>query len=144
MNTPQVGRKAAELLTIPVITDDDVLARVAAIIDPAARRQRILWLFFLDNDGIQADLVVPVDDFPELPDPALIGSLCSIATESIARAAEIASVIITLSRPGPPDLGEPDQRLLRALQRGAARHATPVRMFCLATADGVRELGPVR
>src|ERR1700743_510697 len=52
---------APELLAIPVITDRDVLDRVAAIISPAARRYRTLWLFFLPRDGIQPTLLAPVD-----------------------------------------------------------------------------------
>ena len=59
---------APELLAVPVITDRDVLDRVAAIISPAARRYRTLWLFFLHRDGIQANLVVPIDDIPERPE----------------------------------------------------------------------------
>jgi hypothetical protein len=30
-----------------------------------------------------------------------------------------------------------------ALQWGVAAYGTPIRMLCLATPDGVRELGPV-
>src|SRR5487761_705045 len=106
---------APELLAIPVITDDDVLDRVAAIVPPAARRYRTLWLFFIHHDGIQANLVVPIDDIPERPEPTVIHNVCYVAAESIAQG--------TLRRP------ESDRHLLRALQHGASRHATPVRML---------------
>jgi hypothetical protein len=138
------GQTAPELLAVPVITDGDVLDRVAAIIEPAARRQRALWLFFLQGDGTQANLVVPIDDVPERPDAAVIGNVCYIAAESIARAPRLLSVVITLSRPGTVRRTESDRHLLRALQHGAARHATAVRMLVLATPEGVRELGPVK
>jgi hypothetical protein len=143
MTTPSAGQTASELLAIPVVTDDDVLERVAAIIDPAARRHRALWLFFLERDGTQANLVVPVDDVPERPEAALIGNLCHIASESIAQAPRLQSVVITLSRPGTTRRTDSDRHFLRALQHGASRHATPVRMLCLASPEGVRELGPV-
>ena len=135
---------ASELLAIPVITDGDVLDRVAAILSPAARRYRTLWLFFLHPDGLQANLVVPVDDIPERPEAAVIGNVCHVASESTLKAPSLLSVIITLSRPGTLRRTDFDRHLLRALQDGASRHATPVRMFVLATPEGVRELGPVK
>jgi hypothetical protein len=135
---------APELLAVPVITDRDVLDRVAAIISPAARRYRTLWLFFLHRDGIQANLVVPIDDLSEQPEASVIGNVCYVAAQSIAQAPSLLSVIITLGRPGSVRRTDADRHLLRALQHGASRHATPVRMLVLATPEGVRELGPVR
>lgn len=135
---------ATELLAVPVITDRDVLDRVAAIISPAARRYRTLWLFFLHRDGIQANLVVPIDDIPERPEADVIDNVCYVAAQSIAQAPSLFSVIITLGRPGSVRRTDADRHLLRALQHGASRHATPVRMLVLATPEGVRELGPVR
>ena len=134
---------AAELLATPVITDADVLDRVAAVLSPA-RRYRTLWLFFLHAGGFQANLVVPIDDIPERPEAGVIGNVCRVAAESIAQAPSLLSVIIILSRPGTPRRTDSDRHLLRALQHGASRHATPVRMLVLATPEGVRELGPVK
>jgi hypothetical protein len=142
-NSP-AGQTAPELLAIPVITDGDVLDRVAAIVSPAARRHRTLWLFFLHRDSIQANLVVPIDDIPDRPDAAVIGNVCYIASESITQAPSLLSVIITLSRPGTLRRTDSDRHFLRALQHGASRHATPIRMLVLATPEGVRELGPVK
>lgn len=144
MANPPADQAAPELLAVPVITDHDVLARVGAIIDPATRRDRTLWLFFLERDGTQANLVVPIDNIPERPEAPAAANVCYIASESIARAPRILSVIITLSRPGTLRRTESDRHILRALQHGAARHATPVRMLVLATPEGVRELGPVK
>ena len=135
---------ASELLAVPVITDGDVLARVAAVISPAARRYRTLWLFFLSHDAIQANLVVPIDDIPERPEAGVIANVCHVASESVAQAPALHSVVITLGRPGAARRTRADTHLLRALQHGASRHATPVRMLVLATPEDVRELGPVR
>jgi hypothetical protein len=135
---------ASELLAIPVISDRDVLDRVAAIVYPAARRYRTLWLFFLQHDSTQANLVVPIDDIPERPEAPVIHNVCHVASESIAAAGSLRSVVIALSRPGTPRRTDCDRHLLRALQHGASRHATPARMLVLATPEGVRELGPVR
>jgi hypothetical protein len=142
-NTP-AGHAAAELLAAPVISDDDVLGRVAAVIGPDARQHRALWLLFLNRDGTQADLAAPVDGLPDRPGAAAAGHVCYLASESIAQAPGLASVVITLARPGALQRTDADRHLLRALQHGASRYATPVRMLCLATPDGVRELGPVK
>jgi hypothetical protein len=135
---------ASELLAVPVITDGDVLDRVAAIISPAARRYRTLWLFFLHQGGMQANLVVPIDDIPERPEPGVIANVCHVASESIVAAPSLHSVIIALGRPGASRRTDSDRHLLRALQHGASRHSTPVRMLVLATPGDVRELGPVK
>lgn len=142
-NSP-AGQAALELLAVPVITDQDVLTRVSAIIEPAARRQRSLWLFFLQADCTQANLVVPIDDVPERPESSVVANVCYVASQSIAQAPRILSVIIALSRPGTIRRTESDRHILRALQHGASRHATPVRMLVLATQEGVRELGPAK
>ncbi len=121
MTPPPARQTAPELLAIPVITDGDVLDRVAAIISPAARRYRTLWLFFLGRDAMQANLVVPIDDIPEHPEAAVIHNVCYVASESIAQAPSLLSVVITLSRPGPLRRTESDRRSsLRALQHGPA------------------------
>ena len=134
----------AELLIAPVISDDDVLGRVAAVISPAARHRRTLWLLFLGRDGTQAGRVMPFDGLPDPPSTAAAGHVCYVASESIARTPGLVSAVITLTRPGPLQRTDADRHLLRALQHGASRYATRVRMLCLATPEGVRELGPVR
>jgi hypothetical protein len=144
MTNSPAGQGAAELLIAPVISDDDVLGRVAAVISSAARRRRTLWLLFLGRDGIQADRVMPVDGLPDRPGAAAAAHVCYLASESIDQASELVSVVLTLTRPGTLQRTDADRHLLRALQHGADRYGTPVRMLCLATPEGVRELGPVR
>ena len=136
-------RQATELLATHFRADQDVLGRVAAIIAPAARYDRTLWLFFLGPDRTQAKLVVPIDDIPDRPAPSMLGNVCYVATEAIAHSWPGGSVVITLSRPGGLKLTDSDRHILRAFQHGASVHGTPVRMLCLATPQGVRELGPV-
>lgn len=141
METPR-----SELLATPVRTDADVLARVALIIDDEARRLRALWLFFLDGDGLQNEVVVPIDCIPARPDPQIAGTVCHVVSRLLTGAESDApdgAAIITLSRPGIADLGDADRHWLAALQQGAAAYKAPIRMLCLATPSGVRELGPV-
>jgi hypothetical protein len=72
----------------------------------------------------------------------VIGTVCHVASEVIARCSPGGSVVIALSRPGTAELTSSDIHFLGALQRGASVHGTPVRMLCLATPAGTRELGP--
>jgi len=139
MNTPH----RTELLARPVRTDADVLARVAEIIDARARQQPALWLFFLDRDGMQNEVVVPIDCLPDPPDPELVGGVCYVISQVLSGAQPDGSVVIARSRPGAAELAAMDRRWLCALQQGAAIYKPPIRMLCLATPDGVRELGPV-
>lgn len=144
MANSTAGQTAPELLAVPIITDEDVLHRVSAIIEPGVRRKRTLWLFFLHRDLCQANLLVPIEEVPERPETAVISNVCYVASESVAQAPSLLSVVITLSRPGTLRRTEADRHILRALQHGAARYATPVRMIVLATPEGVRELGPAQ
>jgi hypothetical protein len=138
MNIPQ----ARDVLTEPVRTDADVLARVAAIVGDEARELRTLWLFFVGPDGLQSNVVVPIDPLPDEPDTELVGNVCHIVSEVLSGSLPGGQAVVTLSRPGAARATEDDQRWLRALQEETARHETPVRMLCLATPAGVRELGP--
>ncbi|HYZ08830.1 MAG TPA: hypothetical protein VE709_09710 [Pseudonocardiaceae bacterium] len=50
------------------MTDADVLARVEQLVGPAATDHR-LWIMWVDGDGRQAPVVVPVDGIPRHPGP---------------------------------------------------------------------------
>jgi hypothetical protein len=143
MTNSSAGQGCAGLLIAPVTSDGEVLGRVAAVISPAARHRRTLWLLFLTRDGTQADRVMPVGGLPDRPGAAA-AHVCYLASQSIGQSPGLVSVVITLTRSGALQRTDADRHLLRALQHGASRYATPVRMLCLATPDGVRELGPVR
>jgi hypothetical protein len=52
------------------------------------------------------------------------------------------SFVLTVCRDGTLELTDSDRRWLRVLQWGIREYAAPVRMLCLATPEGVRELGP--
>jgi hypothetical protein len=134
---------AEQLARTPVITDADVLARVDEIIEPAARRERALWLFFFYSDGTQAPVIVPLEDMPELPEEDdtevpfhMLRHFYGLNED------DDLSFVLTLCRDGTLELIESDRRWLRLLQEGIKEHAAPVRMLCLATPEGTRALGP--
>ena len=138
---------ADQLFQVPVKTDAEVLARVDAIIDPATRRERTLWLFFLNPDGTQPNLVMPIDEIPSLPGPDEADGLFEMLSHILDPEepdGAAGSVVMTLTRPGGLELAEGDRRWLALFRRGVAKCGTPVRMLCLATPEGVRELGAVK
>jgi hypothetical protein len=139
------GATLADLLSqSPVVTDAEVLARVDAIIEPDARRERSLWLFFFHSDGTQAPVIVPLDAMPEMPGEEdaevpfhMLRHFYGLDDDSDL------SFVLAICRDGPLELTASDRQWLRMLQRGITEHAAPVRMICLATPDGVRGLGPL-
>jgi hypothetical protein len=141
METSHGASLAGQLALIPVRTDADVLARVDAIIDPAARRDRTLWLFFLNPDGTQPPVVMPIDDIPAYPEPDDAEGLFEMLAHLFDPDGPGGSLVVTITRSGTTGLTDSDRRWAAILSRGAAEAGTPVRMLCLATPEGVRGLG---
>jgi len=144
METSHGATLADQLSQIPVITDADVLTRVDVIIEPENRTPLTLWVFFLNPDGTQPMVIMPIDDIPGQPDVEDGEFVFQMLSPLYGPDSPGGSLILTISRDGTIALTEGDERWLRALQHGVAEYAAPVRMFCLATPEGVRELGPVR
>lgn len=128
------------MLTSPLRTDADVLARIAQLIAPADRERRSLWLFFLDRDQAQLPVVMPIADVPDDPDPELVGNLCWTIAEALGKGGPASSVVIALTHPGPASPGAADRAWHSRLRDGAAAHDAHVRMMCLATPEGVAPL----
>lgn len=98
--------------------------------------RRSLWLIFLDEDGRQSDLIVPIDDIPMLPDPRDVGAI----TDLIARIRDevgVAEVPMLISRPGPSEMTEGDRRWAAALT-AALRDQHPQWPIHLATRGRLR------
>jgi len=127
-------------LLAPISTDAEVLDRVDQLIDTDARRDRSLWLFFLTADAVQLPVVVPIDDMPISPDPDTAGSICHMIEHVLRDAAPGGSAVITLVRDNGLTVTDPDQQWLMALRSAAATTGMHLRMLCLATREGTRQL----
>lgn len=79
----------------PLLTDDDVLERVAAIVGRARRRR--LWLMFLDEFGCQLPLLVPLGLPRRAPHPYDAGAIAGVLARG-ASAVDPAGVVIALER----------------------------------------------
>jgi hypothetical protein len=142
MEPPHGTTLAEQIASIPVITDADVLARVEEIIVPEARRERALWLFFFYSDGTQAPVVVPLDDMPERASEDDAEVAFHMLRHFYGPDDDDLSFVLTVCRDGTLELTDSDRQWLRVLQWGIKEYAAPVRMICLATPEGVRDLGP--
>lgn len=128
---------------VPVISDEDVLARVEEVVVPLAGRELELWVFLLFPDGRQAPAILPVGDMPALPGEQdhevafhmLRHFYGTPATDELGL-----SFLLILVRDGTCELTDADRQWARVLRDATEEYAAPVRMLCLATPGGVRRL----
>ena len=117
----------------PLLTDADVLVRVEQLVGPAAADRR-LWIMWVDGDGQQAPVIVPVDDMPRHPDRSQLDGLAEVLAglrDELATESGPCSVVFTLERlgldgvlPGSPPQVLP-QRLCSATDHGRTWLALP-------------------
>lgn len=125
----------------PLPTDDDGLARVRDLVG-AAIVDRRLWLMFVDGDGRQAPVLMPVDGMPAVPDPEAVRGLAEVlrGIEPDLATDRAGSVILTYERLGPEEVLADDVAWADVL-RGACRAAgVELRGLFLSTRGGVRRL----
>ena len=123
-------------LAQPLTTDLLVEARVAHLIGRARRRQ--LWFLFLDEQGVQLPLIVPVTDPPRRPYAALAG--LGVLVGRSARGCRAASVVVVLERPAPPTLMKDDRAWARAVHAACDAEDVAVRATLISHLGGVRAL----
>jgi hypothetical protein len=125
----------------PLLTDDDVIGRVASLVGTAIRDDT-LWLLFVDGDDRQAPVVMPVEDMPDLPDelvPAL-GDVLDGFLPDLATAAGPGSVVFVRERLGPDHLLPADRAWAWALGSMCRSRGIPVRGIHLSTPGAVRRM----
>jgi hypothetical protein len=123
-------------LTDPLRTDAEILHRIGQLIGPSAREWRSLVLFFLDGDARTLPVVVPIDDVPDDPEPAVLENLCWILAQVLNEQEPGASVVIMLTRPGPAEPDRTDLTWRDRMSDAATRQGVRVRLVCLATPTG--------
>ena len=129
------------LIAEPLLTDDDVVRRVEALIAPALRDDT-LWLLFVDGDHRQAPVVVPIEDLPRLPDSMVIGlgEVLEGFLPELATATGPGSVVLVRERLG-RDGVLPDDRVWASVLTTMCRaRAIALRGVHLVTPGGVRRI----
>jgi hypothetical protein len=95
----------------------DLTTRWTGLLNPPVFTARSLWLCWFGTDGRMLPAVVPVDDLPLVPDPALLMGLRqvhdSILEEQLGGDGHLA---LALCRPGQPEITEDDDEWAEALR----------------------------
>jgi hypothetical protein len=122
-------------------TDDDGLARVRELVG-AAIVDRRLWLMFVDGDGRQVPVVMPIDAMPAVPDHGVMDGLGGILG---GLAGDLCtdrpgSVILTWERLGPDEVLATDAAWAEALRSTCCDAGVAARGVFLSTRGGVRRL----
>ncbi|WP_347057419.1 hypothetical protein ABC795_12000 [Blastococcus sp. HT6-30] len=110
-------------MTTPPLADarvrsaDDLTDCWSAVLGSAEFGTRSLWLTWFATDGRQLPVVVPVDDLPLAPDPALLVGLRevhrSVLGDQLGGAGHLA---LALCRPGAPQVTADDDAWAEALR----------------------------
>lgn len=123
----------------PLVTDTDVESRVATLIGRANVRQ--LWLLFLDEDGVQLPLLLPIDGLPPAPRHADLSSMMTSISQLMANIGASRAVIVW-ERYGPATLTANDVLWIKALTGSCAAEGVSIRAVLLSYRNGVRWIAP--
>lgn len=126
----------------PLLTDADVLLRVEQLVGPAAA-DHTLWLMWVDADGWQAPVVMPIDDMPPRPDSDQLEGLATVLgalRDDLATESGSGSVILTVERSGLDGVLPDDRSWADALVTACERAGMGLRGVFLSTRSGVGRL----
>jgi hypothetical protein len=126
----------------PLLTGADALRRVEQLVGPAAA-VRQLWIMFVDGDGRQTPVVVPVSDLPRRPQDGPLDGLSQILAglrDDLATDAGPGSVILTFERIGTDAVLPADREWADALTAVCGRAGIALRGLFLSSDARVRSL----
>jgi hypothetical protein len=126
----------------PLLTDDDVLARVAKLVGTAIS-DRQLWLMLVDGDGRQTPVVVPISGMPRNPDVRGLAGLSRVLSglrAELATAEGPGGVVFTRERRGSDAISPLDHAWAQALTETCRTADMALRGVYLSTPGGVQRL----
>ncbi|MCZ4501178.1 MAG: hypothetical protein JWQ74_3735 [Marmoricola sp.] len=123
----------------PLVTDDDIEERVAAIVGRA--QQREIWLLFLDGDGMQLPVLAPFGEPPIVPDKSDLPAWSGVIGE-IVEATGARSVIAVIERYGSQFLTHPDRLWARLVANACGEAVVPLRAIVVSHRRGVCVIPP--
>ena len=125
-----------------LLTDADVLERVEQLVGPATVARQ-LWIMFVDGDGRQAPVIIPISDVPPHPEPRVVDNLATVMAGTctdLTTDVGSGSVILVLERTGRDAVLAGDRRWAAALREACDRAGAPLRGVYLSTSGGVHPL----
>jgi hypothetical protein len=136
------GMTASPVDLPPLTTDEEVLARVRTVVGAARTRQ--LWILFVDGDGRQSPVVVPIADVPHRPEPRGLAGLTQVLRGlrgELVTDRGPGAVIVARERPGGDTVLDADREWAAALAETCRTAGVALRATVLSTPGGVRWLG---
>jgi hypothetical protein len=130
------GMTASPVDLPPLTTDEEVLARVRLLVGAAHALQ--IWIMFVDGDGRQSPVVVPIADIPR-PD-ALARVLRGLRNELTTDHGP-GAVIVTRERTGDDAVLATDRGWAAMIVDVCRTAGVALRATLLSTPGGVRWLG---
>ncbi|SEB57613.1 hypothetical protein SAMN04489806_1160 [Paramicrobacterium humi] len=130
---------ADEAAATPLTTDEAIAERVQMLIGRAIRRT--WWLLFLDDDDRQLPLMMPVDDYPLVPD-AVSADGSADFVRSAMEGVGARHVIFVWERPVGAGITGPDRAWASLLADGCRERGLSVRAQLISHRQGVRWLAP--
>jgi hypothetical protein len=126
----------------PLTTDEEVLARVRTLVGAAAAEQ--LWILFVDGDGRQSPVLVPIAGVPHRPEPRGLAGLARVLRglrHELVTERGPGAVVVTRERTGADTVLEADREWAAALAEVCRSAGVALRATVLSTPGGVRWLG---
>ena len=101
----------------PVRSAEELTQRWATLLAPPEFTARSLWLAWFDTDGLQAPVVIPIDELPLLPDPVVLGGLLRLNDTVLdSTGCTDGHLALALCRPGTPLITAEDDEWSEALR----------------------------
>lgn len=125
-----------------LLTDADVLERVEQLVGPATVARQ-LWILFVDGDGRQAPVLLPISDVPLHPEARVIDNLAAVMAgmcDDLTTDVGSGSVVLALERAGRDAVLPADRRWAAALREACDRAGAPLRGVYLSTSGGVHPI----
>jgi hypothetical protein len=126
----------------PLVSDEDVLERVAKLVGTAIS-DRQLWLMLVDGDGRQTPVVVPISGMPRNPDARGLTGLTRVLSGLRAELATDrgpGAVILTRERRGSDEVSPLDRAWATALADTCRTAGVVLRGVFLSTPGGVQRI----
>ena len=125
-----------------LLTDADVLQRVEQLVGRATVARQ-LWVMFVDGDGKQAPVIMPISDLPLRPEARVIDNLAAVLAgmcDDLTTEVGSGTVILTLERIGRDAVLPVDRQWAAALQEACVRAGATLRGVYVSTSGGVHRI----
>lgn len=126
----------------PLLTESDMIARIRDLLAPAINPAQ-LWILLLDGLRCQMPVMMPIEDCPDLPEPALLDALAGVLSTAVEENLDgDGSVIFVRERLGPDRVTAEDHCWAAGLAGATARAGVTVAGTFLLSPHRVQPLAP--